>query len=158
MSGLIGAAQPIGAMNVANDNRAMEPQYESPFDDYGLYADVVVGQWYGSAFWPRNDFAIGDAAQIEAATFNDLVDLCTGACSAYGFTGTARDRYGSAIPSAIVKLFLTADDTKIDTVTCDANGAFVLRSPYYPSTHYITVHLTGSPDVDGITANTLIGS
>ena len=81
-----------------------------------------------------------------------------GASSAFGLRGVTRDVYGSPLGDCTVHLFLTATDTLLDTIVSGPDGTFVLRTAYYPNTHYIVAHKTGAPDVDGVTVNTLIGT
>lgn len=159
MSGLVGAAQPVNIVR-ADDQRNLGFAFESRFVDFNETGSFVVQQLdFRSEFWPRRDCFLGSAGDgILAPTFVDEIDLISGAMSAFGFAGVARDQFGSPIAGATVKLFRTSDDVKQDTVVCDDNGAFTLRTSFYPDQHYIVVHKSGSPDVDGISVNTLIGS
>jgi hypothetical protein len=81
-----------------------------------------------------------------------------GASTGFGFRGVTRDVYGSPLGGCTVQLFRTADNVLVDTLVSDPSGNFILRSSYYPDTHYIVSHKSGSPDVDGATVNTLIGT
>jgi len=46
----------------------------------------------------------------------------------------------------------------IDSTISDPSGNFLVSTAYYPDTHYIVAHKTGSPDIDGVTPNTLVGA
>jgi hypothetical protein len=80
-----------------------------------------------------------------------------GARSNFGFIGTVRDANNSPVAGATVILFRTSDDAKIDKVTSGADGAYLLTTWYYPDAHYIVAFYDGTPDVQGVTVNTLIG-
>jgi hypothetical protein len=76
----------------------------------------------------------------------------------FRITGTTKDSTGAALGSCVVDWFNTADDTKIDTTTSDANGLFEFRSAGQPpNAYYLVAYKSGSPDVAGTTTNTLTG-
>lgn len=82
-----------------------------------------------------------------------------GAASRFGFVGVTRDQWGSPLKGCTVKLFRTSNDVKLDETVSDINtGAFLLNTAFYPDAHYIVTVKAGSPSVQGITVNTLIGS
>jgi hypothetical protein len=96
----------------------------------------------------------------------DHPDLNTGTSSSMAFVGYSRDAYGSILPGCTMKLFKTTDgsypnttDVKIAETTSDpVTGFYTLYTPYYPDTHYIVSFKTGTPNVQGVTVNTLIGA
>jgi len=128
-----------------------------------LFVDVyaIAVAPFRDAWWPRGGGFLGDSAVdfglLEATWWGDI-DQAAGASSRFGFTGVTRDALGSAVGTVTVKLFRTTDDALLDTQVSDPNGHFLLNTPYYPDYHYIVAHKSGSPDIDGVTVNTLIGS
>lgn len=71
-------------------------------------------------------------------------------------TGVTYDSVGTILGSAVVKLYETASDAVMDTgVTSDpTTGVYVATSPTNTAC-YAVAYKTGSPDVEGTTANTL---
>jgi hypothetical protein len=67
--------------------------------------------------------------------------------------GVTKDAGGSPLGGCSVDLFLTATDQKVDTVTSDAAGNYVLYTPYQGQSHYCVAYLT--PNLTGATVNTL---
>ena len=158
MSGLIGAAQSFGGNPTDEDRRLDRPDLRYDF----VFADVwpIATATFASPWWPGGGL-IGDLAVDVGVPSNwpwSPVDPASGAASRYGFVGVTRDVYGSAVGNCTVKLYRTSDDILIDSTISDVTtGAFLLNTPYYPATHYLVAHKTGSPDIDGVTPNTLIG-
>lgn len=81
-----------------------------------------------------------------------------GAGCAFGVVGVTVDQYGSPIAGCTVKLFRVADDSKLDEVVSGPDGSFTLRTQYYPALHYWVAFKTGSPNVQGVSSPTLIGT
>lgn len=103
----------------------------------------------------------GDASQAMGAGWGKrrnpiFGQRSRGATTIFGVSGTTRDRYGTVLPDATVILFLTATDQKMDKTVSDADGQFLVRSPYYPDPHYLVFYKTGSPDVFASSVNTII--
>ena len=158
MSGFIGAAQPNG-MGSVEDLRLnrMDFQPELMFADIWAIASAPFDtpeRGFGGGFIGGQN---GDAGILQAVKWGQY-DQAAGAVSRYGFAGVTRDVNGTAVGSCTVKLFRTADDSLIDTIVSDTSGNFLLGSAYYPEGHYIVAHKTGSPDIDGVTPNNLIGT
>lgn len=158
MSGFIGAAQPRishGEQDLRLNRMDFLPER--------LFADVyaVATSTFETPWWPRGGGFIGDGASdvglLEAVWWGEY-DQAAGAASRYGFVGVTRDQYGSPIGACVVKLYRTSDDALLDTATSDPSGNFLLNTAFYPDFHYIVAHKSGSPDVDGVTQNTLIGT
>ena len=66
---------------------------------------------------------------------------------------------GSGVPLANCKVtgFVTATNVIVGSVTSDNAGYYMLPTPYSTSTaHYVTAFLAGSPDVSGMSDNTLM--
>lgn len=158
MSGFIGNAQPslVAGLEDLRLNR-MNFQPERMFAD--IYA--IAGSSFETPFWIKGGGFIGDGGSdvglLEASWWGEY-DQAAGASSRFGFTGITRDANGTAVATCIVKLFRTSDDVLLDTQISDTLGQFLLSTPYYPDAHYIVAHKTASPDIDGVTVNTLVGS
>lgn len=158
MSGFVGAALPVNIDRGSSQrlnwmNFRPETLFMSPS------TDAIAS--FETMYWPRGGGLIGDSFGdtflLEPVWWSDY-DEASGDASRYGFVGVSRDVNGTPIPGVTLKLFLTADDVKQDTTTSDNNGAFLLNTVYYPNAHYIKSHKAGTPDVDGITVDTLIAT
>lgn len=136
--------------------------------DFKPRGSIFVDGWNATApcsfeteWWPRGGTFCGDTGAdvgvLEPSWWGEY-DPAAGAASRYGFVGVTRDAYGTPVDSCVVKLFLTSTDTLLDTTTSDPSGNFLLNTPYYPDQHYIYSHKSGSPDVDGVTPNNLVGT
>lgn len=156
MSGFIGA-QAFGVAIYADDRRLLAPRYGMIG---ALFAEVdITPGTFRTEWWPRSG-CVCDGADVGSPTAVawGAYDIAAGASSRYGFVGVTRDQWGTEIGSCSVLLFRTSDNALIDSTTSDPSGNFLLNTPYYPDYHYIVAHKTGSPDVDGVTPNTLIGT
>ena len=158
MSGFIGNAQPsfVAGLEDLRLNRM-------DFQPARIHADIwaIATGSFETPWWPKGGGFIGDGASdvglLEAAWWGEY-DQAAGSSSMFGFAGVTRDVNGTAIASCVVKLFRTSDDALLHTQISDANGNFSLNTPYYPDQHYIYCHKTASPDIDGVSVNTLVGS
>ncbi len=115
---------------------------------------------YATPFWPGAGF-VGDSGNVAVqAEYSQWApyEPISGDSSAFGFTGVTRDQWGTPVGGCTVKLYRTSDDLLLGTVVSDPLGNFLLSTAYYPDAHYLVAHKTGSPDIDGVTPNTLIGS
>lgn len=159
MSMLIGGAAPVAYLT--DDQRNAPGQYRASVevsmigDDFGELAS------FATEFWPGSGLA-GDAGDVNVQAGmmwgGYESSLGAGGSSRFGFVGVTRDSFGSAIGTCTVKLYRTSNDSLLDSTISDPDGNFLLNTPYYPDAHYIVAHKTGSPDVDGVTQNTLIGA
>jgi hypothetical protein len=127
------------------------------------FADVwaIPSASYVTDWWPGGAKLSGEPgvnAEFESAVLWGDYDQAGGASSRFGFVGVTRDAYGTPIAACTVKLFRTSDDLLLDTTISDPSGNYLLNTAYYPDTHYLVAHKTGSPDVDGVSVNTLIGT
>lgn len=127
---------------------------------------------YETLYWPRSDFTgiTGIAAQILGGTWRDKTELIEakggGTNSRLAISGICLDANNVPVSGAVVKLFKTADtpiagkDVLFDETTSDANGNWLVYTPYYPDTHYIVEYKVGSdvPDTFGTSVNTLTGA
>lgn len=162
MSGLINAAAPSQWLSYqACRERRIQCAYlpDTTIGQIIADCDAVAPGSFASPYWPRTLIADnGDGATVQRGVRWGFFDQAAGASSRFGFTGVTRDQYGSAVGSCAVKLYRTSDDMLLDSQVSDPSGNFLLSTAYYPDTHYIVAHKTGSPDIDGVTPNTLIGA
>lgn len=113
------------------------------------------GTWQ-TAWWPSRARFAGaeDGGDLSAPVPWWGVPWVTLGCNGrFSLAGTARDQYGTALPFAVLRLFLTSDGTMVSTVTADGNGAFIITSPYNTA-HFLTVHKDGT--VAGASVDTLL--
>lgn len=133
------------------------------FQPKQVFADIwaTPSASFETAWWPKGGGFIGDLGSdvglFEASWWGEY-DQAAGAASRFGFIGVTRDANGSPVASCTVKLFRTSDDALLDTTVSDPLGNFLLNTAYYPDAHYMVAHKSGSPDVDGISQNNLIGT
>ena len=160
MSSFVSATSGVRRIE-ADDRRLMAPRYGQIG---ALFADVnIIPGTFATEWWPARATAsfVGDGGAdvgILAGAWWGNYDIAAGASSRFGFVGVTRDQWGTAIPTCTVYLFRTSDNVLVDTTTSDPSGNFLLNTSFYPDTHYIVAHKSGSPDVDGVTPNTLIGT
>jgi hypothetical protein len=113
---------------------------------------------FRTPWWPRSGF-VGDQAVDIGPQFIGSWDVpasTKGKISRFGFQGVTRDAYNSPLPGMTVKLFLTADDTKVtaDILSDPNTGEYTITTPYY-APHWIKVDKTGSPNVQGVSVNNI---
>ena len=115
---------------------------------------------YATPWWPGSGF-MGDAATDYGPQSSDFFSwgalfATAGVNSRLGYMGVTRDVNNSPLLGATVKLFLTADDSKVTPdITSDLNtGEYVISTPYY-APHWIKVKKAGSPDVQGVSVDTI---
>jgi hypothetical protein len=122
---------------------------------------------YATPWWPKSAcFGIGCEEWSSADSGYEDPELTSGAVAAMGFVGYSRDAYGTVLGGCTMKLFKTVDggypntkDVKVyEVVSNTTTGFYSLYTPYHPDTHYIVSFKAGSPDVQGVTVNTLIGA
>lgn len=77
----------------------------------------------------------------------------------FRIAGITRDSTGAALGNCVVDMFRTSDGVKLYSVTSDANGVFeFLYGGQPPNAYQLVAYKSGSPDVAGVTINTLTGS
>lgn len=121
---------------------------------------------FTSPWWPGNGGLDASGGEWLEPVWFEEPEKNSGAVAALGIVGISRDAYGSVLGGVTVKLFKTANgsypntkDTKVyETVSDAVTGFYSLYTPYYPDTHYIVSYKAGTPDVQGVTVNTLIGA
>jgi hypothetical protein len=62
---------------------------------------------------------------------------------------------GVGVPQATVESYISANGALDGSSTTDSMGNYAVPC-YYSGNHYVTAYLSGSPDVAGITVNTLV--
>lgn len=131
-----------------------QPQRELA-DIWAIAAAPFTTDW-----WPGGGRFNGDGAiafeQLQAVQWG-AYDQASGAASRYAFAGYTRDAMGTIIPGVTVKVFRTSDDSLQGTSISDTLGFFFVNTLHYPDAHYLVAHKTATPDVDGVSVNTLIG-
>lgn len=70
--------------------------------------------------------------------------------------GITRDNVGNPLGGCTVKRFRTSDDVLLSSTTSDGSGNYSLPGDTSPS--YLVAYKAGSPDVAGVTVNTIVGS
>jgi hypothetical protein len=161
MSGFLGGtAGQDGAIVFRSDDERIMPQWLDADDWRWQPTDApwtLVG--WGTPYWPRGSSLDASGGEWCEAIWCGQPEIVSGASSRYGFSGTTRDVYGTAILGATVCLFRSANGALVDTVISDATtGAFVITTPYWPDAHFIVASKSGVPDVAGTTVQTLIAA
>ena len=159
MSGLIATAAPNINPGL-EDLRLNRPDFRPIAEIFPECVSAVAPATFQTEWWPGGLFFGDGAVDVGMLDLDSWgpYDPAGGASSRFGFIGVTRDVYGSALGACTVKLYRTSDDALLDSVVSDASGNFLLNTPYYPDAHYIVAHKTASPDVDGVTQNTLVGT
>jgi hypothetical protein len=166
MGGASGGTAGVGIGQIATDERLRPSWYWHEWLPWINPREPFMPMGYQTGWWPGGGGLDASGNECIEATWYEQPEFNTGCISRFAITGVTRDVYASALPGAVVKLFKTADgsyvgtkDTKIDEGVSDpVTGAFYLTTPYYPDTHYVVMQKSGTPDVQGVTVNTLIGS
>ena len=99
-----------------------------------------------------------DVPLVRETGWWELPDITGGATYRFGVSGVTRDVYGSPLGGVTVKLYRSSTDEMVGSVVSDPSGNYFVTSPYYPDTHYLVMYKTGTPDVFGTSANTLVGA
>jgi hypothetical protein len=170
VSSFIGAPSGValGQWNAADDKRLMMDDYQLHNTNVWVSIEDVwalFGGGYDNEYWPGGVGMDASGGEWQKAVWWGRPEFSSGAVSRWAFTGVTRDGYGSALGGMTVKLFKTVGggspdlkDVKIDETTSDTSGNFTVYSSYYPDTHYIVTFKSGTPNIQGVTANTLIGA
>lgn len=146
MSGFIGAA--TATFIIAADDRRLCPQDFQEEEELNSWYDLGLT----NLFWPRSGL-MSEAGIIAQDPPWGQVELVSGAVSRFGYRGVTRDANNSPLGGVTVKCFRTADDSKVaDDVVSDANGNFIISTPYYEA-HYLVMKKSGSPEVSGVTVS-----
>ena len=76
----------------------------------------------------------------------------------YSIVGVTKDSGGSPLGQCTVHLFRTINDQEIDQTMSDDSGNFCLYTAYISEQHYVIAMKPGSPNVGGVSVNTLTGN
>lgn len=152
MSQFIGNALPLFLLK-ANDQDLVAKRYRQDHDHAANFPASFVTPW-----WPGHNF-LGDLAADVAmlqAWFFEQPEITSGANARLGYQGTTRDANNSPLGGATVKLFRTADDTKVtpDIQSDPLSGEFVISTPYYEP-HWMKIEKVGSPTVQGVSVSNI---
>lgn len=71
--------------------------------------------------------------------------------------GVTKNSAGAVLAGCTVKLYETPTDRYVETTTSDESGNYEFRSASLTMTYYVVAYKAGSPDVAGVTVNSLIG-
>lgn len=163
MSSFIAAAQPQNILTT-DDKRAIADEYSgwevaqppllgARHRDNGD-GTTWIADWR-SPWWPAPSALLLDGGlydTIEGVWYQDPYPV-SGSNGRLGFNGIARDQYGSPITTgATVLLIRTSTNEIVAAVTADANGAYIVSSPY-SGAHIIVVT---NATVGGASPNTLL--
>lgn len=77
----------------------------------------------------------------------------------YQISGVTKDAQGVALANCVVDIFMTRNDMLCASATSDADGNYSVGvSGVAGLTFYAVAYKTGSPDVAGVTVNTLVAA
>lgn len=168
MSVLVGAAQQL-----------THPLFRSPYDGHRTQADewvdclniVITLNWIRDAealggwsceWWPTRGGMLADSGlsdiQQTGLGMQLLSGWVSGANGRFGFAGIARDFNGNVLAGATVRCYRVSDGLPVaDPVLSDANGYFLITTPYSPDLHFLTVHKSGATPYAGASYDNLVG-
>lgn len=169
MSVLVGAAQGLGfgwqGYSADMPTQILDDQYRSLENDGTITSAFHVGdpvEGWATEWWPTRgcfcmDSGLGDimrtgqSMQLSQSWFS-------GANGRFSFAGIARDFNGNVISGATVRCYRVSDGVAVAApVTTDANGYFLITTPYSPDTHFLTVHKSGASPYAGASYDNLVG-
>lgn len=130
-----------------SDERNREKEYRSETQNFSWQEGVL---WRGSSLQGMDQTIFAPPTRFE----NNPDDVLGGA-QFKKIIGITRDASGAPLGSCTVQGFLTSDDSYQGQCTSDAGGYFEFCTKQ-TGAHYLVAYRTGSPDVTGATANTLI--
>lgn len=160
MSQFINAGM-LASIQMKNDRRLLKLMVGNRLDS-GLAMFPKNGRAalmsFRSPWWPRSGF-MGDQATDYGPQYLkgwSLPQSTKGRNARFGYQGVTRDAFNSPLGGCTVKLFLTADDSKVTPdITSDAlSGEYVIGTPFY-APHWIKVKKAGSPDVQGVSVDNI---
>lgn len=83
----------------------------------------------------------------------------TGFSGTFRIVGVTRDANDAPLGGCTVQLMRTRDNLVVDTDISDGSGNFALSTMSLPEELFqVMAYLSGSPDVAGMSVNTLLGS
>jgi len=151
MSQLIGNANPQFRLQ-ANELELLGNQWQPEL----ARARASKPQSFATPWWPTRGGFLGDndvdVGLLEGEYYEP--ELTKGMNSRFGYQGVSRDVNNSPLGGCTIKLFLSADDSKVTPdVVSDADGNFVISTPNY-APHWLRMSKSGSPDLQCTTIAT----
>lgn len=167
MSALVGAARPTAYLAGSNFQlRHVAEEYIDNLDD-SMDPDQAPGGsrahgGFVSPWWPSRSRMLGDTGisdvQDSPKGFRDMPRWLTGANGRFGFAGIARDFNGNVLAGATIRCYRVSDGLPVaNPVTSDANGYFLITTPFSPDTHFLTVHKSGASPYAAASYDNLVG-
>ena len=152
----------------ATDDRAVAPVLNYAWSKQPF--DFAMNPWADGVLWPSSTGLGGGlqgygGPQLDAGSQVQKWDVPASGWSDTGgqkqltIVGQTIDQYGNALGSCVVKGYVTATNMYVGSVTSDTGGYYSLPTPNINTTqHYLVASKAGSPDVAGVTDNTLTPS
>lgn len=164
MSSFLGTTSGTNGLGIqcAPDDIRLMPAFviDDPFILISLSWNMFMG--FETPWWPRGgqlDASGNEMLEGQWMINSEIVEPANGGTnSRFGIQGVTRDAVGNPLGGCRVKCFRTSDDTKTDETVSDANGNFMVSTPFYPDAHYLVQYKATSPDVFGSSLNTLVGA
>lgn len=113
-----------------------------------------LGGRFTKVAWSRSRFA---GSGLSRAIHLRPLSYYRGTYARKKFAGRIINAVQTPVAGAIVLLFRTSDRLLVEESLSDANGYYELYSPHN-SAHFIMAYLTGSPNIQGTTINSLVGT
>jgi hypothetical protein len=136
---------------------APEGSLHCTVSDFLDIADYTTGWWPNSGGMVQDTGLSDVRGQFESPS-QRIWPIAGAANGRLSFVGVTRDQYGSAIGGCTVRCFRVSTNELTSQVISDAStGAFTITTPYNDA-HFLTVHLTSTPNIAGATVDTLIAS
>jgi hypothetical protein len=137
------------------------PRLEAGLGSYAfeVYDRPLPIDWGTNIFeWDESIYAGDTQGQsvFKGVTWGNRLNPMRGTTTRWGISGITRDVYGSPIPSCNVFLFTTSTKELVDSDISNPDGSYQLHTPYYGTTHFIVSQKTGTPDIQGVTVNTIL--
>lgn len=128
-----------------------------------VIGEAVAG--WANEWWPTQGTVIGCGTgadclyvPLQAGNMQWLDGWLTGANGRFGFAGIARDFNGNVLAGATIRCYRVSDGLPVAApVTSDANGYFLITTPFSPDTHFLTVHKSGASPYAGASYDNLVG-
>lgn len=152
MSQLIGNAQPQFVL-LANELALLGV----PWQPERERARASQPQSYTTPFWPGRTGFYGDLAADVGLLEGEYYEpeITKGMNSRFGYQGVSRDVNNSPLGGCTIKLFLSADDSKVTPdIVSEPDGGFVISTPNY-APHWLRMSKSGSPEVQCSTVSTI---
>lgn len=128
-------------------------------NDNVLLQGVLLGELLTSIVpitWPNRSVS-RSSASVPFLPLRPDTGIVEGASEWLSISGIARGSTGTVLSAATIMAFRTSDNVYISSTTSAADGAY--SAPVDTTgTHYLVAYKAGSPDIAGVTVNTLTGT